>query len=190
MTSRRRAAWPLVACALAVLAGCAGRAVGPHGGPTRCVEARYSGRFEDARGAVRFVARVRACGDALLVEARGRVGGPSFVAAVRGGRARLLLARERRVVDGPDRPEFWLRHAGVPLSGRWLLDGARASARTLGAWSVRVGRAARSDEPPLVIDARAPDGRRVRLERRDVGETTRGIAWPEVPDGFAHEVER
>lgn len=181
---------PLLA-ALA-LASCATPSSRPpaDGLPRPCFEARYSGRFDEGRGPARFVVRVRRCEERLVVEARGRVAGPSFVAAVRRGRARLLIARERLVVDGPDTPEFWLRHAGVPLSGRWLLEGAPAGRRTLGTWTVRVARAREPGAPPRIIEAVAPDGRSLRLERRSIVRTSRGVQWPAVPPGFDHREER
>ncbi len=154
-----------------------------------CVEARYGGRLEGPERTVRFVARVRTCGDALLVEARARMGGPSFIAAVRGPRARLLLARRRLVVDGPDTPAFWMRHAGVPLAGRWLLEGARPG-RRFGDWTVRVAAAAGAGEPPRVIEVEGPDGRRLRLERRAFRHATSAVRWPDVPAGFEHREER
>jgi len=162
----------------------------PGAGPSRpCFEATYAGRFDDGGGPVRFVARVRRCDAAVVVEARGRVAGPSFVAAARAGRARLLLARQRLVVDGPDTPRFWLRHTGVPLSGHWLIEGAPAGRRRFGSWTVKVARVREPGAPPRIIEAVSPDGRSLRLERRRVTRATCGVPWPAIPAGFRHEEE-
>ena len=152
---------------LALLAaGCAARVASPgEPGPgSACREGFYRGKYEPgtvapeaaASGAAgrsprAFRASVRRCVDgALLVELRGAVGGAQLVAAVRDGRARLVLAGERTVVDGEDSPALWERWTGLPISGALLaaaLDGAAdpATEREAAGWRVR--RASQSSRP-------------------------------------------
>lgn len=169
-------------------------------GGVACREAFYRGRYlpavasgaDDARDDRRsFRASVRYCVDgALLVELRGAVGGAQLVAGVRGEEVRLVIGRERLVVDGRDDAALWERWTGVPLTGRMLaaalapgsVDGRT---REVGGWSVRVEGGRPAGAFPAAAAAEGPRGERLSLELQSEREALRpGSAWPEVPPGF------
>ncbi len=188
---------------LLVLAGCApgpaprGTPVSPSAEPA-CWDLRYRVRFGDGeqRGSGRLV--VRACRDGrLLAEVRGRVGAPVLVAAVRGGRVRLLLPRRREAVDGPDVAATWERWTGIPLPGAMLLErrsrreGGRRSFR-VGAWSGNVAWAPAGEDAcpyPVRLAARDEGGGFLVAERIRARPARAAPAWPPVPPGFVHRRE-
>ena len=194
-----RASLPALAVPLLVLlaAACAGgpRPRGTPAGGVRhaCWETRYRLRLGDGEHVRNGRLVARACDDGrLLAEVRGKVGSPILVAAVRGGRVRLLLPRRREAVDGPDDPAFWNRWTGIPLPGGTLLErrprpgGGRRSLRA-GDWKGEVWWSPASVDPcpfPTRLSARDSRGGflvAVRVRARRVEE---GPPWPAVPPGF------
>jgi hypothetical protein len=196
----------LVLGGLALLAaGCSARVAQPAGAvPAGCREAFYRGRYQPGsaaagpgeRGPRSFRASVRRCADgALLVELRGVVGGSQLLAAVRDGRARLVLAGERAVVDGEDTPALWERWTGLPISGALLavaLDaaGGESTEREAAGWRVHVPAGAPGETFPARAEADGPDGARIELVRQAERPSRSTTAGPEVPAGFRHVVER
>jgi hypothetical protein len=188
-----------------LVAGCAARVAAPgEPGPgSACREGFYRGKYEPGTAAPEaaasgaagrspraFRASVRRCVDgALLVELRGAVGGAQLVAAIRDGRARLVLAGERTVVDGEDSPALWERWTGLPISGALLaaaLDGAAdpTTEREAAGWRVRVQAGAAGESFPVRAEATGPGGARIELVRQSERPARAAFAWPEVPAGF------
>ncbi|MCU0231860.1 MAG: hypothetical protein MUC67_10865 [Acidobacteria bacterium] len=196
---------PALALAAALLAaGCSARVARPTApAAAGCREASYRGRYEPrpdvaegaAKGPRSFRASVRRCADgALLVELRGAVGGAQLLAAVRAGRVRLVLARERTVVDGVDSPALWERWTGLPISGALLaaaLDATESgpTEREAAGWRVRVLAGAAGESFPARADADGPGGARIVLERQSERPARDGMTWPDVPAGFRLLVE-
>lgn len=124
----------------------------------------------------------------LLLEVRGFAGPAVLAGAVANGRARIVLAGERQVVDGPDDERFWARLTGVPISGellRHLLSPDRERARLprIAGWQVREIDASRSSEfPRQVVLTR--DAARLELTLNEIGALPRLPQWPGVPNGF------
>ncbi|MBP7146800.1 MAG: hypothetical protein KBD01_04585 [Acidobacteria bacterium] len=201
MTPRRASSSPralaaLLALAAGLSAGCASL---PRqdvaAGPGACREGSYRGRYAGAAAgaeARHFRAQVRVCGESLVMEARGAVGGAGLVAAVRDGRALLLFPRERKAVEGPDTAAFWEKWTGAPLTGELLLvalSAAGEAPRQAGAWRFETtGDTGRLGFPEHVR-GRAESGDTLELARTGERAAAGGQRWPVVPASFERVAE-
>lgn len=175
------------------MAGCARHRPAALPRAADCVDAAYRGRYRPAEGAERrFTVRARVCRDApTYIEVRGLVGGPALVVALGKGRMRLLLPRDRLVIDAaPDDPEPWRAEVGLPLTGRLLSALLRGGRGRVGAWSLRRVPAGKGERLPLRLTARHPGGDRIELSKTREAPAPRAVAWPEIPPRFRHEVYR
>ncbi len=160
----------------------------------RCVDGSFHGRFDpgdDESPTRRLRVNARSCPDgAVLLEVRGSVGGAVLVAAVDRGRVLLLLPRERRAVSGPSASRaLWETETGLPFDGQLVRElfasssGEPVSESRLGAWTVRLERAA--GEPfPERLAAWHEAGMRLDLARRSLRPAPGAVVPPEVPDDF------
>lgn len=190
--TRRAAIFPLL---FALGLGAAGCATGPRGlpegvAPDRCVDARFGGVYTpSASGEQPFRLRisVRVCPrDELLLHARGVVGSPVLVVAIRGERMLMLLPRERRAVQGKaDDRRLWLDETGLPFDGtmlRILLTGEGET--SLGSqWEARLERGPVGLLPGRLL-ARHAGGATLELVKRDERPSGGPVLWPEVPGSF------
>jgi hypothetical protein len=173
----------------------AGCATGPRGLPEgvaaeRCVDARFGGVYTPSTPGeqpFRLKISVRVCPrDELLLHARGVVGSPVLVVAIRGERLLMLLPRERRAVEGSaeDR-RLWLEETGLPFDGtmlRVLLTGEGET--SLGPqWEARLERGPDELLPSRLL-ARHAGGATLELVKRDEQPSSGPVLWPEVPGSF------
>lgn len=197
----------LVALAMSVLlgSGCSSRRARIEPVPVPpCREAFYRGMYEGApppgssgphEERRSFRASVRRCdGRTLLIELRGAIGGAQLVAGIRGEEVRLVIGRERLVVDGPDDPTLWDRWTGVPITGQMLSaaltpESGGSAAREVGGWAVRVRAPAAGGSFPAGAEAAGPGGERLTLELQSERATSAGTAWPAIPKGFRLEAD-
>jgi hypothetical protein len=134
----------------------------------------------------KFRLRIAAGAEApMLVEISGFTGRAVAVAASWRGAARLVLTRERAVVDGADDPQFWQRWTGVPLSGS-LLHALLVSGEALqvaAGWSVTQHRSDPRGGAPALWEL--TDGeRRLRLEKISESALANAPQWPTVPASY------
>lgn len=155
-----------------------------------CVDVVYRGAFSSAepRSTRKFRLAARVCPDgSALLEFRGAVGGAALIAGLDGrGQARLLFPSRRIAVDGPDRPEFWLRWTGIALDGQLIPRPSGDPSPippALPGWEVEI-QPAEGGGLPAEISARNREGQALTLTRNRFKPASGMAAWPAIPDGF------
>ena len=183
--------WLAVAVVCSLGLSCASVRSSPPQSAPFGVQADYRAQYiaNDAPQSRRFRVRLGLGPDQLLLlEVRGFAGPAVLVGAVANGRARIVLASERRVVDGVDDERFWAKFTGVPMSGellRLLLSPNRdeTGLRTIAGWRVRSIDVSRSGAFPRQVEL-TRESARLDLTLAEIGALPRQPEWPSVPKGF------
>lgn len=155
------------------------------------VQADYRAQYiaHDAQQSRRFRVRLGLGPDRLLLlEVRGFAGPAVLVGAVANGRARIVLASERRVVDGVDDERFWAKFTGVPMSGELLRrllspDRDETGVTMIAGWHLRSIDESGSGTFPRLVEL-TRESARLDLSLTEVGALPRQPQWPSVPKGF------